>query len=113
METETTYGVRNCLDRDKFVKSFGEEKFEKLTQTDKRFSRYREPPIPLGCNWIWEHFLDIWYNAERDFNGNVIFTPQTINEYEKCFGTKFSFVEKKLMFKMKMWINETIADLNK
>jgi hypothetical protein len=104
--------VRNSLDRDRFLKSFGEKKFNYLVEHDSHYKKYREPPIPLGCRWIWNQFYFLWMECPRDFNGNVILGFQEINEYEKCMKIHFSLVEKKLIINMKHWVQETINELN-
>lgn len=105
--------MRNSLVRDNFIKQYGKEKFDKMCETNKRFSKYREPPIPKQYKWIFNQFMFIWGNAEMDFNGNRIFTFQTLNEYEKCMKVYFTIVEKKLLFKMNQWVQETISDFSK
>ena len=105
--------MRNSLDRDNFIKRFGKEKFEKLVQTDSYYKRFREPSIPLGCNWIWRHFMMIWQNCNHDFGGNPILSFGEINDYETCMKVKLSLVEKRLILKMKDWAMEKISELNK
>lgn len=43
--------------------------------------------------------------------GNVIFTFRTINEYVECMKVPLTVEDKKLLFKMKGWANETISEL--
>lgn len=108
---ETVRGVRNSLDRDNFIKRFGEERFLKLTETDSYYKKYREPKIPVGCNWIWRHFLDIWNNCNTDFNGYPILSFAEINAYEQCMDIHFSLVEKRLLLKIRNWVLEEISEL--
>lgn len=55
--------------------------------------------------------MQIWQNAEHDMMGNVIFTFRTINEYVECMKVPLTVEDKKYLFKMKQWANESIAEL--
>lgn len=105
--------VRNCDERDNFIKQFGIEKFDKECQPGKTFEKYSDIPIPEQYNYIWEHFLTIWANSEFDFNGRKVISFGTVRDYEQCFGYSFTIKEKTLLFKIKNWAMEIVSELNK
>lgn len=100
-------------ERDKFIKQFGEEEFNLMTQTDERYKNLESVPIPEGYDWVWSIFLDIWRNCERDMAGNVIFTTRSLIDYEECYETKIGVYNKRILMKMKQWALETICSLEK
>lgn len=110
---ESSERSRHCIDRDNMVKRFGKDRFDKLVQNDSHYKMYREPEIPQGYKWIWRQYMFIRNNCGYDFNGNCIFTFQTINEYEKCMKVRFTIDEKYLLFRINGWAMESIAELDK
>lgn len=112
-ENETERGVTNSLERDKIIKRFGQKKYDTDPALKRYRELYREPPIPTSYRWIYSHFMYMWSNCAYDFNGNIIFTFETVNEYEQFSGIRFSLVEKKLLLKMKKWACETIVAFDK
>jgi hypothetical protein len=101
----------NYEKRTDFIKKMGEEAFEKVSSVDKKWKKLRDIPIPDGYAWIWNVFLQIWMMCERDFNGNIIFTPRTILDYEQCFGVNLSILDRHLLVKMKDWASEIVYEL--
>lgn len=82
-------------------------------ENDSHYKKFKEYPIPDGCKWIFSHFLAIWSNCTRDFNGNVQFGFRSIMDYMECMGVQFTVFERKLLVKMKDWVNETIYSMSK
>lgn len=105
--------MRNSLRREEFIKRFGEERFNKISETDSYYKKFKNPVIPKGCSWIFKHFLYIYFNAEHNgLTGTAIFTFRTLNEYEACMKVPLTIAEKKLLIKMNMWANEQIAEFD-
>ena len=82
-----------------------------MSAVGKKWNKLKDIPIPEGYGWIWEVFLQMWKMCERDFNGNIIFTPRTILDYEQCFGVTLNIIDRRLLIKMKDWANEIVFDL--
>ena len=72
----------------------------------------KEIPIPEQYSWLFSQFLEMWGFAERDFNGNVIFGPRDILEYELFIGVNFSYRERKLFLLMKYAAQSAIHEIN-
>lgn len=89
----------------------GKEKFEKLAETSKRFAKLKDLPFPVRYSWIWGHFLAIWGNCETDVMGNRIITFRTINDYVECMKVPLSVIDKRILFKIKLWANEQIREM--
>lgn len=109
-ETKKKY-TSNYEKRTDFIKKMGEEAFEKVSSVDSKWKKLRDIPVPDGFMWIWGVFLQMWRMCERDFNGNIIFTPRTILDYEQCFGVNFTILDRQLLIKMKEWANEIVFEL--
>lgn len=86
-----------------------------LEQAEKleRWKNLKDIPVPAQYSWIWGKFLQIWYNTERDFNGNVVFTYRAINDYVECMKVPLTVEDKKLLFKMKDWAFIQIHEMEK
>lgn len=112
-DTESTrHNVRNSDERDRFIKAFGEEKFKKVQETDKRFAKLKDPDIPVGCNWIFSQFLYLYFNTKADgMTGRIQLSFIDINEYQKCMKVPLTVAEKKLLIKMAHWAGEEISEL--
>lgn len=82
-----------------------------MGKLDKKYEKLQDIPIPSQYRWIWKHFLNIWYECEHDFNGNIIFNYRTINDYVECMQVPLNVLDKKLLLKMKHWANEVVYDL--
>lgn len=98
-------------ERTAFISKYGEDAFNKVASVDNKWKKLKDIPIPDGYSWIWDNFLQIWRFCEVDFNGNIIFTPRVILDYEQCFGVSFSILERQLLMKMKSWANEIIYEI--
>jgi hypothetical protein len=108
---KSVHGIRNCDNREKFIQRFGKERFERLTETDSYYSKYKEPQIPPGCKWIFGQFMYIWGNCEVDgMSGQRIFTFRTLNDYVECMKVPLTVAEKKLLLRMKHWAEEVIFE---
>lgn len=105
--------VRNSDERDKFIEQFGIDRFDENAKKGKQFEKYVDIPMPEQYQYVFDHFMMIWANAEYDFNGNKIFSFGTVRDYEQCYGYKFTVKEKNLFFKMKNWATEVVNELNK
>lgn len=124
--TETEW-VRNITQREDFIKTKGGvdkdgnvidyqkgyEAFMLISEVDKKWNKLRDIPIPEEYSWIWGHFLNIWNGCTYDFNGNVIFTFQTINEYVQCMKVPLSVEDKKELFRIRTWAVNVISELEK
>lgn len=99
--------------RDDFIKKFGKKEFERVCLEDERMNKLQDIPVPTEYSWLFEQFINIWYNTERDFNGNVIFTPRTILDYEQFIGISFSYKERKLLLSMKTWAQTAIVEVER
>lgn len=110
-ETKTVY-TRNIDKREDFIKKFKQSAFEDICKTDIKWAKLKTIPIPSGCEWIFSHFLEIWYLCDVDFGGNKIFRPKDIIEYCECFGITMSYYERRLLLKMKSWAMSEIFKLN-
>jgi len=95
--------VRYIDKRNAFIKKFGREEFDKISEVDDNWKRLRDSPFPDGSIWLFNHFLEIWYSCEVDFAGNVLFRPRDIVDYCECTGIYISYYERKLMLRMKDW----------
>lgn len=89
----------------------GKEKFDSLAETSERFAKLKDVPFPTRYSWIWGHFLAIWGQCETDMAGNRIFSFRTINEYVECMKVPLSVIDKRILFKMKIWANEQISEM--
>lgn len=98
-------------EREEFIKSFGEKRFNEVCKIDERYSELQPLPFPEGFTWIVQHFLKIWRHCETDINGNRIFTPRQILDYCNCFGVNLNYHERQFIIKMKEWTVEAIAEL--
>lgn len=103
----------NKKTRDDFVKAYGKEAFDKVCGEDSNWAKLKEEPIPSGYNWLFRHFLSMYFHCEADFNGNMVFIPRSILDYEKCFGVEFSYRERVLLLSMGDWAANEIYKLNK
>lgn len=79
-----------------------------MTQTDERYKKLENIPLPDGYSWLWSVFLDIWRNCERDMAGNVVLTTRSLIDYENCFEVDLGIYNKRLLIKMKNWAQEAI-----
>ena len=105
--------VRNRDKRDKFIKAHGEAEFERISAVDGGWARMKDLPCPVGFLWLWEHFMNIWNECERDFNGNVVLTYRSILDYAECMGVPLNAAERATIMKMKHWALAEISELNK
>lgn len=87
------------------------EEFDKLCKQDKDKEKLKDIPIPSEYEWIWKHFLNIWYQCEYDMVGNVIFTYRTVNDYVECMKVPLTVLDKKCLFKMKSWAIEAVSEV--
>lgn len=104
---------KNIDEREKFIKIFSREEFDKLCAEDPKWAKYRDEPFPPGTSWLFGHFLEMWYSCRSDFNGNKIFTPRTILDYCECFGVELTIFERRKIMSMKHWAVSVIQELNK
>lgn len=109
-ETKTKY-VANIEKREDFIKKFGQEEFNRISESDEKWNKLKDIPIPHPFMWLFRHFLMIWRHCEHDLNGNKIFRPVDITQYSECFEVKFTIEEKRLMLLMKEWASSTIIEL--
>ena len=117
-ETTETEWKRNVDIREKFIKSrggnnrkLGEQKFFEMGETEERYKKLRDIPIPKEYNWIFKHFMQIWQGCEYDMVGNIIFTFRTINDYVECMKVPFTVEDKKMLLKIKAWACNTISEM--
>jgi hypothetical protein len=117
-ETTETEWKRNVDLREKFIKSrggnnrkLGEQKFFEMGETEERYKKLRDIPIPKEYNWIFKHFMQIWQGCDYDMMGNIIFTFHTINEYVECMEVPLTVEDKKMLLKMKAWACNTISEM--
>ena len=89
----------------------GERKFNELCEKDKKWNKLKDIPIPARYRWVWEHFIAIWQQCEIDFYGRRVLTYGTVNDYVKCMKVPLSVVDKRLIFKMKVWAFQQIEDM--
>lgn len=87
------------------------KKFKELCKKSPTTAKLQDIPIPKQYEWIWKHFLNIWYQCEYDMVGNIIFTYATVNEYVECMKVPLTVLDKKCLFKMKGWALETISEV--
>lgn len=111
-ETKTDY-VRNCDSRDKYIKAKGMDAFLALGEKDEKWKELRDIPVPTRFEWLFDKFLQIWANSEKDISGNVIFTYRTINEYVECMKVPLTVDDKRMLLKMKGWAAAKIYDMEK
>lgn len=109
-ETKTEY-VRNCDTREKFIRTRGMDAFIAAGKRDQKWADLRDIPIPPRYEWLFDKFLQIWTNSERDMSGNVVFTYRTVNDYVQCMKVPLSVDDKKLLFAMKSWAAAKIYDM--
>lgn len=108
----TDYEYRRNIDkRIKFVETQGQEAFDRVAAIDENYAKLKDLPCPSECLWIWEHFMNIWNECERDFNGNVILTYGTILDYMECMAVPLNVAERTMVMKMKHWAVSEIAQL--
>ena len=104
----------NIEKRERFIAQCGEKTFyEKIAVKGSLWEKYKDIPVPRCFRWLFDKFLDIWYNSGYDFNGNVIFTYESVNEYETCMKVHFTIYEKRLLFQMKYWAMAIIKSFEK
>lgn len=82
----------------------------RLGERDEHWKKLRDIPVPPEYSWIWTQFLNIWQGCQYDFNGNPIFTFQTINEYVECMKVPLTVSDKKELLKIKAWAMNQIAE---
>lgn len=116
-ETNKTEWLRNVDIREDFIKSRGggkaaEQKFYELGETEERYRKLRDIPIPKEYAWIFKHFLQIWQGCGRDMMGNIIFTFHTINDYVECMKVPLTVEDKKMILKIKAWAQNTISEMS-
>lgn len=100
--------VRKRDKRDDFIKKFGEKEFDKIAQADEQWNELKDLPFPKGTVWLFNHFYNIWVHCEVNFNGDYLYTPKTILEYETFTGVSFSLKERSLLLKMGDWARSSI-----
>ena len=110
-EQKETKWLRNADARDKFINQHGMEKFLKNCEIDEKWRNLQDIPIPARFEWLFKHFLNIWQGCEWSFGGSIIFTFQTIKDYQECMHVPFRVYDKKLLMKMKAWACNQIADM--
>ena len=98
-------------ERDSFISKFGEKEFERVCVEDKTWAKLQDIEIPPEYSWLFEQFLNMWWSCERDFNGNVIFRPKDILDYEIFIGIQFTYKERGLLLQMKYWAAETVYEV--
>lgn len=100
-------------EKKEFEARFGKERLEQMIKTQERFKQYREPDIPEGYRWLFQKFMDIWSHCGIDFNGNVIYSFDTVLDYEKFSGIVFTYFERRVLLKMGDWAHAALAKLRK
>lgn len=112
-KSERTEWVCNSDKVKDFIAKFGKERFDTVSKTDENWKKFVPPEFPTRFTWIWYKFLDIWRTCGHDFNGNIILTPRVLMDYCECFMISLTVEEKRLIFRMKAWAEDTIYKLRK